>query len=245
MKTQNILLLLLSAIFVCGCTTNQVSNKDTTSEEKSSQSSSSSSHSSSGSTSTGPTKINVPAHTLSDSNPPVTIYDDGEQVTESTWNSFKNGNASKFSNHYNFLYTAFISGTNYQQEWYTKNGYGYNSLQGSTFSTMYYEKKSGSTFYQYVKVSDGYLRQETSFNLTNKFTSRILDEINVHMFEFSNYTWDADFQVYKYDGGTFSSVVQFKKGYLYSLRYTLGSIQYSITNMFDTTVDIPKSYYYA
>lgn len=191
-----------------------------------------------------PVKVVVPAHTLSDSNPPFDINTPGEQVSESTWNSFKNGGASKFNNHFNFTYTAFHSANNYQQQFFTKNGYAYKSLQGNTYSRMYYERKSGNTFYQYLDVSDGWLRQETTYNLQNTYTSRFADEVRLHMFEFSNYTWMEGFEVYQYNGGTFTSTVEFKRGYLASLVYVVGSQTFRIDNMFDTTIDIPNSYYY-
>lgn len=249
MKTQNILLLLLSAIFVCGCTSNQASSKDATSEEKSFQSSSSSSHSSSSSTSQS-TKVTVAAHTLKDTNPPVDIYEaEGQQVSESTWNSFLNGAKSKFNGHYNYKYTAYYSASNYQQRFFTKNGYAINSLTGSTYSAMYYERKgsSGNTFYQYISVSDGYLRQETSFNLTDTFTSLFVEHINDnHMFAQNLYSWNESNECYIYQiSSTASSMVKFQGGYLTNLTYRVDGMMFSIDTMFDTTIDIPKSYYYA
>ena len=150
----------------------------------------------------------------------------------------------QFNNHFNYSYTAFHAANNYQQHFFTKNGYGYEALQGGTFSNFYYERKSGSTFYQYTNVSDGWLREETTYNLQNTYTSRFADEVRLHMFEFSNYTWNEDFEVYQYNGGTFTSTVQFKKGYLASLVYVLGTQTFRIDSMFDTTIEIPKSYYY-
>ena len=191
-----------------------------------------------------PVKVVVPKHTLSDSNPPFDLNTPGEEVSESTWNSFKNGGASIFTNHFNYSYTAFHAANNYQQHFFTKNGYGYEALQGGTFSNFYYERKSGSTFYQYTNVSDGWLREETTYNLQNTYTSRFADEVRLHMFEFSNYTWMEGFGVYQYNGGTFTSTVQFKRGYLASLTYVLGTQTFRIENMFDTTIEIPKSYYY-
>ena len=193
-----------------------------------------------------PKKVTVASHTLSDTNPPFDSFTEGQQVSETTWNSFMNGSASKFNNHYNFTYTSFYAANNYQQRFFTKNGYAVKSLQGNTYSRMYYERKSGSTFYEYIDVSDGWLRQETnSFNLTNTFTSLILDEIKVHMFAFSNYTWNEYFEQYIYDGGTFTSAVQFKNGYLASLTYIVDGKRFSIDYMFDTEIEIPDSYYYS
>ena len=189
---------------------------------------------------TGPKKVTVAAHTLSDTNPPINIDSPGQQVSESTWNSFKNGSASKYSNNYNFTYSAY-SGGNQTLEKYTKNGYFMRSVGG----TLYFERKSGSTFYQYIDVSDGWLRQETTLDIQQKYTSRILDEINVHMFDFSNYEfgtlWDGGY-VYNTDG--FTSVVMFQNGYLTYLNYTLGTNVFEIKLSFETTIDIPKSYYY-
>ena len=189
---------------------------------------------------TSPKKITVAAHTLSDTNPPINIDSPGQEVDESTWNSFKNGTASKFSNNYNFTYSAY-SGGNQTTERYTKNGYFMRSVGG----TLYYERKSGSTFYQYIDVSDGWLRQETTLDIQQKYTSRILDEINVHMFAFNKYEfdtlWDGGY-VYNTDG--FTSVVMFQGGYLTYLSYTLGMNVFEIKLSFETTIDIPKSYYY-
>ena len=64
------------------------------------------------------------------------------------------------------------------------------------------------------------------------------------MFEFSNYTWMEGFGVYQYNGGTFTSTVEFKRGYIASLTYVLGTQIFRIENMFDTTIEIPKSYHY-
>ena len=249
MKIRNILGLLASTLVITGCNVSQSANNGATSEEKSSQSSSSSSHSSSSSTSQS-TKVTVAAHTLKDTNPPVDIYEaEGQQVSESTWNSFLNGAKSKFNGHYNYTYTAYYSASNYQQRFFTKNGYAIESMTGSTYSSMYYERKgsSGNTFYQYISVSDGYLRQETSFNLTDTFTSLFVEHINDnHMFAQSNYTWNESNECYIYQiGSTASSMVKFQGGYLTNLTYRVDGMMFSIDTMFDTTIDIPKSYYYA
>ena len=244
MTKSIVLFLLLGALTLSGCNSNNTpSTGNNTGGNTGSQTGGGTGGT--GTQDNTPKKIKVNKHILSDSNPPFDIYSPGQQVTEATWNSFKNGGASKFNNHYNFTYTAFYSANNYQQQFFTKNGYALKSLQGSTYSSMYYERKSGSTFYQYISVSDGWKRQETnSFNLTNTFTNRIIEEIKAHMFAFSNYKWNEYQENYTYDGGTFTSTVQFQSGYLSSLIYTVDSVMFRIDKMFCTEITIPESYYY-
>ncbi|MCR5332979.1 MAG: hypothetical protein K6E11_03055 [Bacilli bacterium] len=241
-KFKNILLIFTSALLVSGCNVSEDSSNEKKSDITSSTTNTTSTPS--GSTSSGKTKVTFPAHTISDSNPPIDSNTPGQQVSESTWNSFKNGSASKFSGYYNFSYTAFISMNSYQQQFFTKNGYAYNSLQGSTYTSMYYERV-GTTLYEYADVSDGWLRQPSSLNLTNTFTSRILDELKVHMFAFSNYSWDSLNESYFYDGGSFTSRIKFQGGYLSNLVYTIsGGITYYINYMFETSIEFPASYIY-
>ena len=252
MKIKSLLLICASALLVMGCNTTKNNNNNQGQQQGGGDQGGGDQGGGGqggggdqgGGGSQEPVKVVVPAHTLSDSNPPFDIYDSGEQVSESVWNSFKNGGASKFNNHFNFKYTAFHSANSYQQQFFTKNGYALKSLQGNTYSSMYYERKSGNTFYQYLDVPDGWLRQETTYNLTQTFTNRFADEVRLHMFEFSNYTWNEDFEAYQYNGGTFTSTVEFKRGYLSSLIYRVGSEYFNIDAMFDTTIEIPKSYYY-
>ena len=115
MKFSKILLLTSIAFMASGCMANnktssntssssETSSSTTTSTNSSSNSSSESSDSSSSSSETGPTKVTVPAHTLSDNNPPIDVNSTGQTVSEATWNSFKNGAASKFNGNYNFTY---------------------------------------------------------------------------------------------------------------------------------------------
>ena len=240
---KSIVLFLLSVLVLSGCGAN---NAPATGNNTGGNTGSQTGGDTGGGTQGGtPKKITVNKHTLSDSNPPFDIYEPGQQVSESTWNSFKNGAASKFNNHYNYTYTAFYSANNYQQQFFTKNGYALKSLQGSTYSSMYYERKSGSTFYQYISVSDGWQRQETaSFNLTNTYTSRFIEEIKVHMFAFSNYTWDEYAEQYTYNGGSFTSSIQFTSGYLSRLVYVVDRVTFRIDSMFNTEIEIPASYYY-
>lgn len=187
----------------------------------------------------GPTKVVVNAHTLKDTNPPIDINSSGQQVNKATWDSFKYGGMNKFTGNYNFTYSAYSGG--YQTlEQYTKNGYYMSSLAGS----MYYERKSGSTFYQYINVSDGWLREETTFNLQNKYTDRIVQEIYVHMFEYSDYTYEDYDEMYHYYGSGFASAVKFQGGYLTYLFYILGMNVFEIKLAFETEIEIPKSYYY-
>ncbi len=249
MKKANVLLLLLSLVITTGCISNA-----TPSEEKDPNpvsieegSSSSQGEGSQGGGSQGgggesePQKVSVKAHTLKDSNPPINVGGDGQQVSESTWNSFKNGSNSFFNKHYNYTYEAY-SGGYLTTEKFTKNGYCVSTM----YATQYYERKSGNTFYNYVDSKEGLLRQEVSgFDLTDKFTSRIVSEIYVHMFEFSDYVFEEDFYgTYVYRGNGFSSQVQFQNGYMIHLLYLLGINKFEIRATFETTIDIPESYYY-
>ena len=188
--------------------------------------------------SSGPTKVTVPAHTLSDTNPPIDVDSDGQEVSASTWNSFRNGSQSKFNGNYNYTYRAY-SGGNLTVEKYTKNGY----YASSTSGTLRYERKSGTTFYQYISVSDGYLRQETTLDLQTKYTYRIWHEISVHMFDMVEYEYyiDGTYVSNKYG---YTSQVKFQGGYLTLLRYILDGNVFEIYVSFETTIDIPQSYYY-
>ena len=86
-----------------------------------------------------PEKVIVAAHTLKDNNPPVDILNDpGQQVSLSTWNSFKNGGKSKFINNYDYTYVAYYSTSNYQMELFTKNGYEIDSNLNGNYNATYY-----------------------------------------------------------------------------------------------------------
>lgn len=253
MKLRNILILLPVTFLSFGCSFFKRSTSSSTASSLTSQAGNSSSQSSNNSqpgvssqnsaTSTS-SKVTVAAHTLSDGNPPINLDSKAEKVTEATWNSFKNGSASKFNGNYNYTYRAIynMGETLYQQ--FTKDGYYMRSPSGK----LYYERKSGSTFYQYIDVSDGWLREETTLDLQNIYTSRIVDEIYVHMFDFSDYEYDEDIG-YTYYGpnNAFSSRIRFQQGYLTYLFYSLdgGKTSFIINSTFETTIDIPKSYYYS
>lgn len=191
----------------------------------------------------GPTKVSVPAHTLKDSNPPFNCDAKGEKVTETTWNSFKNAADSKFNNYYNYYYWSY-SGGNQTIEAFTKNGYFTQSM----FVQTYYERKSGSTFYKYaIDTKYNYQRSETTLNLQSKFIYRIKQEIYVHMGNFSDYEWDDDFGYYacRALGQNYSSIVKFQNGYLSYMYYVVDRTNiFEIKDMFNTTIEIPESYYY-
>ena len=187
-----------------------------------------------------PKKITVAAHTLRDNNPPIDVDSIGEEVSESTWNYFRNASQSYFEDNYNYTYVAY-SGGSFTVEAFTKNGYYVQSSAGR----LYYERKSGSTFYQYSQTSGGYQRSTTTLDLANKCSYRIHHEIYVHMFEFENYFYDEDFEgLYRYLGNGFTSNVRFQDGYLTYLYYVVGSNTFEIRLSFETTIDIPESYYY-
>lgn len=187
-----------------------------------------------------PTKVTIAAHTLKDKNPPIDVNSIGEVVSEETWDSFKYGSADTFKNNYNYTYSAYSGG--YQTiEAFTKNGY----YMMSSVGRLYYERKSGSTFYQYISTSEGYLRQETTLDIQSKYVYRLQQEIYVHMFEFEDYEYDEDYDgMYRYFGPGFTSNVKFQNGYLTYLFYILGSNIFEIKLSFETTIDIPEYYYY-
>ena len=87
----------LSSVAVSSTTSESTISIEQSSSEEVSLSSTQPSTASSKSSSTGPTKVTVPAHTLSDSNPPITIDGVGERVSKTTWESFRNAPNSKFN----------------------------------------------------------------------------------------------------------------------------------------------------
>lgn len=242
MNIKKILFLSSIIFLVSGCTmandsSNSVNGSSSTNSISESNDSSSNTNLSS-TTSNSSNKTTVPAHTLSDSNPPINEHTPGQQVSESTWNSFKNGSSSKFINNYNFTYKAYSGGA-LQMQYFTKNGYYIQSSSGR----LYYERKSGSTFYQYIDVSDGWLRQETTLDIQSKYTSIFVNELYVHMFDYSLYTYDDDMECYTYITSGFGSTIKFQGGYLSYLMYGNGVNVFEIYASFETTIDIPKSYY--
>ena len=187
-----------------------------------------------------PVKETVAAHTLKDSNPPVDPDAIGDTVTENEWNSFRNASRSAFANHYNFTYRSY-SGGYLSYQYFTKNGYYLSSFSGN----LRYERKSGSTFYQYISTSEGYLRQETTFDLQDKYTSIIEHEIYVHMFDYSDYTYNDYDGIYCYNTSAFSSQIKFKGGYIVYFYYQIDvSNNFQLNSFFSTEIEIPKSYYY-
>lgn len=225
-------------------TSSSTTSEETSVSEKTTSSSedhSSSSVSSAVSSSSGPAKVTVAAHTLKDSNPPININSAGEMVSEDVWNSFRYGGKSKFNSHYNFTYKAYSGGT-LQMQYFTKDGYYISSSAGK----LYYERKNGSTFYQYIDVPDGWLREETTLDIQDKFTSIFVNELYVHMFDFSNYEFNPDLYdgSYFYSTTSFGSTIKFQNGYLTYLMYGNGANVFEISSSFETTIDIPKSYYY-
>ena len=115
----------------------------------------------------------------------------------------------------------------------------------SNAGTLRYERKSESTFYQYVSVSDDYLRKETTLDIQDKYTYRIWHEISVHMFDMSEYKFFID-NTYVSNEHGYTSQVKFQDGYLTLLRYTLdANNMFEIYSSFETTIDIPASYYYS
>ena len=252
MKKQILLFTLVSLFLITSCGEAPLeSSSEITSEEESSismessseivssSSSKPSSSSSSSSSESGPKKVVVPAHTLSDSNPPLDYSKDGDRVTKTQWNAIKNGSASKFNGNYNYTYQAY-SGGYLTVESFTKNGY----YMMTNYARQYYERKSGNTFYSYISTNKGYQRATTTLNLQDKYTSRIVNEIYVHMFDYENYEYDDYDGTYRYFGDGFTSNVRIINGYLVYLFYVVGMNVFEIKNTFNTTIEIPESYYY-
>ncbi len=65
------------------------------------------------------------------------------------------------------------------------------------------------------------------------------------MFDFESYEYIEEVGYYFYSTSSFGCIVEFKNGYLTGLRYEMGSTGiFNIRDAFETTIDIPKSYYY-
>lgn len=190
-----------------------------------------------------PTKVTVNAHTLSDSNPPIDINSIGQNVNKSTWNSFKHASASMFTNHYNYTYRYFVGGQ-VTYESFTKNGYELSNNTGT-----YYYERINNELYTYSRVSDGLKRIPSSYDFIAHRSEVLANEVYTHMFDYENYTYygedDGLDGVFLYNTTAFSTEVKFQGGYLTHLRYTLNSPMstYEIQLAFETTIDIPKSYY--
>ena len=186
----------------------------------------------------GPTKITVDAHTLSDSNPPINVSSKGQQVTKDKWDETRDGGQNGFNGNYNYTY-ATNSGS--ITEKFTKNGYYVSSISGE----LYYERKSDSTFYSYTSTNEGWKRAETTLDLWDKYTYRISHEVYVHMFDFEDYTYNSNDGMYHNTStSAITNKIKFQGGYLTYLYYSIGGMYFEIKLSFQTTINIPKSYYY-
>lgn len=236
MKNKSALILLISICLLTGCTSNQ--------PKDSGGSGTSSSGSQEGGQTGGnndPVKTEVKAHTLSDSKPSgLNLSSLGEKVSEETWNSFKYHNENKYSGYYNYTYTATVNYTRTIEK-FTKNGYYAETYYGKT----YYERISGNKCYSYAAVNDGLLRSETSFDITSRCKSTFENEIYLHMFDYEEYEYDEYDGCYWSFNTSYAAAVKFQNGYLTYLHYSLsGTATYDIEAVFDTSISIPKSYYY-
>lgn len=244
MKIKNLLILLAATFVVAGCNSNNATG-DNGSSKPSSGESSKPSEGGSGNKedqkeNNTPSKVTVNAHTLKDSNPPINVNSKGEKVSESVWESFRTGDSSIFNNNYNYTYTATTLGSRTIEK-FTKNGYYMESSSGK----LYYEKISSNNFYQYISTNEGWLRQKTSLDLKSKYTSRLVNEVYTHMFDQENYEYDfLDDGAYWYLSTAFGASVKFQNGYLTELHYSVGTATFEINASFETTIEIPKSYYY-
>lgn len=240
MKIKKLLFILATAFLLTSCNVSHSTvNPDSGSSSGSSSTSGGSTSGGGESTPIKPKKITVAAHTLKDSNPPINVNALGQKVNETTWESFRNASSSKFNGNYNYTYNAYAGG--FQTiEAFTKNGYYMQSIGGK----LYYERKNGSTFYAYSSTNEGYLRSETTLDIQSKYTYRIQQEIYVHMFDFSNYEYDSFDGCYRYYAQGFTAAAKFQGGYLTYLYYIMGMNFFEIKASFETTIDIPASYYY-
>lgn len=192
----------------------------------------------------GPTKVEIAKHTLSDGNPPIDINSIGQHVNKSTWNSFKGASASKFTNNYNYTFRYFVSGQ-VTYETFTKNGYELSNSSG-----IHYYERIDNKLYYYNSVSDGYERISSSYDFISHRSEVLAHEVYVHMFEYENYTYYGEDEgmdgSFIYNTSAFSNEIKFQGGYLTYLRYTLNSplTTYEIHLSFESTIEIPKSYYY-
>ena len=191
-----------------------------------------------------PVKVTVDKHTLSDGNPPISINSIGQKVSESTWNSFKNASSSKFNNHYNFTYEYYVGGQ-LTTESFTKNGY--ELLSGTTL--QYYERIDNKLYF-YQSGSEGYQRVASSYDFISRRSEVLAHEAYVHMFNYAEYTYfgeeDGMDGVFISNTQAYTSQIKFQGGYLTFLSYLLKSplSRYQIKLSFETTIEIPKSYYY-
>lgn len=257
MKFQKFALIGINAFLLTSCALLRFPTKGSSSSKENSSSNSNtssntSSNSGSGSvistgassiasSSSGETKIKVAAHTLSDSNPPINVNSKGQTVSESTFESFRNASNSKFYGNYNYTY-SYNSGGNPTTIKFTKNGYYMENLYGKEI----YERKSESTFYTYLKDDDGYLREETTFDIQSEYVYWIQHEIYTHVFSYGNYAYNTTSGIYVYDYENFVSKVKFQGGYLTYIYYQLKTYgwTFEINASFQTTINIPESYYY-
>jgi len=105
-------------------------------------------------------------------------------------------------------------------------------------------EKNGNTTYSYTSTKEGYLRSSSSVDIQDKYEYRLVEEIKVHMFEYSLYEFDEYFEQYRYIGNGFTSLIRFQKGYLTEITYTIDSTYYfHLYNSFCTEIEIPESYY--
>ena len=241
-------LLIITALLTTSCGIfSRLSPSTSSSSSGSSSSSSATTSSTTTSSSSGGSsgEVTVPAHTLSDTNPPINIDANGDAITKSDFDNLLNAPQSYFNGHYNYTYTAY-TGSTYSREKFTKNGYSIQSSSG----TIYYEKKNGSTFYVYAAASTGgYLREETTLNLQEKYTYRIWHEVYTHLNIDLDFNEDFEYNeglggAYVYNkSSTFNVSFIIKSGYLVYLHYSTSGYSYYIAASFETTIDIPKSYY--
>lgn len=236
MKFKSLIILMPAMLLLGSCGPTQQSSSSSSSSTTTGSQSSTTSHS----TSQGPVKNIVKAHTLSDTKPSdLNLNSKGQQVTESTWNSFKYHSDSKYSGYFNYTYTSILGYTNRTIQKFTKNGYYAESNYGKT-----YFEKTGGKCYSYASTSDGLLRSESYYDISGNCKTTLEHEIYVHMFDFENYEYDDYDGCYWYRTTQFGAAVKFQNGYLTYLHYAQGGTAiYDLEAVFDTKIEIPESYY--
>ena len=127
------------------------------------------------------------------------------------------------------------------KEWLLSRGYDLKLEQEAKY------EKINNNLYQYNSTKDGYRRVSSSYDFMSRRSEVLAHEVYVHMFEYDEYTYQGDLGgFYTYSTSAFSTMVKFQGGYLTYLRYTLNSplSTFEIFDSFETTIEIPKSYYY-
>lgn len=247
MKINKLLFLSATLFLVCSCTVKSNTSSNTNTGDPGTSQPSGSGEGGSGGSSGEESDKTIAAHTLSDSNPPV-IEGNGEEITSSQWNTFKNASQSAFNKQYNYTYSYRYSSniTAIYTQKFTKNGW---MIQNPNQNAVYYENKNG-TCYSYTKTGSNYIRSTSSENIQSKCSYAIYHEVETHMKEMSNYEFIEDddltddfyFGYYHYAGAGFGYQIKFQNGYITWLHANIDGNDFEIKAVFETTINIPQSH---